>query len=247
MPSPHTVQSIVVAAGRRIAKLPLNYLHAGVSRITTAFALVVMTCMLMGSREAHAVLPIYLCTAPNVTPGSDCTAVTITDWEFRGYIAGNPFPGRYPSLAALIGAVQSAWLTHPYVCSFTPAGTQLDIGGSVAFGPDAIRYQNGTDVFHQHRVTFDEVIGNSSNPCWDQFQNILYVAQDRQIRCPVGYAQVYEKGPPAIGPYCARPWGNFDEAKCPSCGGKGKITKGNPVDIATGDKVQIATDRKSVV
>jgi RHS repeat-associated protein len=212
-------------------------------KLLAALVLTFSASVTLGVRDAQAVAPELLCTAPNVTPGSQCTSFIWTDWSYTGITGfGIPNLSGYDSMSALSTAVQSKVMENIWVCSFTQTGMIFDIGDTPYWGIPPILYDHGVDYLHQNRITFDRVTSDQYHPCGAPAPVTIYVGQDRVVGCPNGFTTVYEAGPPVIGPYCARPWNTVDEQKCSECEKKGIKPFGNPIDSTTGNKIQVETD-----
>jgi RHS repeat-associated protein len=213
------------------------------ARYAVAFALILVANLLLGPREARAAVnPWNVCTPSNVTPGAHCTGLVATDWEYDGVQGYGHPPIHADSLAGLIAAVQADWLSSSNVCSISHTGTALHVPSPILWGPDPIIYLYGVDRLHQHQLTFQVISGVPANPCSTTTSIVVNVAQRRAISCPNEYSLVTDSAPGFI-PYCARPWNAPDRMKCSSCKKEpAQPAVGNPIDVATGNKLQTETD-----
>ena len=97
---------------------------------------------------------------------------------------------------------------------------------------------------HQHRLNYRAKLGAcpATNTPFSNYY--LPMLQERTIKCPSGYALIYSAGPPAIGTLLReKPWAVADPGKCPGC--KGGVTKGNPIEIVSGNKRQRESDYRA--
>ncbi|HET9863902.1 MAG TPA: DUF6531 domain-containing protein, partial [Steroidobacteraceae bacterium] len=193
----------------------------------------------LGATKAHAVDAKYLCNSA----GSQCVSMTPTKWrfypeKFGGYpVPGNPFSS--------FSEAQSALEATFYYCEWTNTGNALDHvpGPWITSGQTSPLLSYGIPYMRQHRMYYTAKL----TPCpasGTPYSNIgLNMLQTRDIKCPSGYTRIYSAGPPVIGPYCANPWSEADPGKCPDC--KGGVNKGNPIEIASGNKRQRESDYRA--
>lgn len=208
-------------------------------RFATIVALVSLAVFSFLPGDAHAVDAKYLCNPS----GSQCVGVTPTDWEFDptrfgGYpVPGNPFSS--------FGEAQAALEASFTYCEWSSIGQNIDyVPGPWITQGTSPKMSYGLPYMHQHRLNYRAKL----SPCPatnTPFSNIyLPMLQTREIKCPSGYTRIYSAGPPVIGPYCANPWVEADPGKCPDdC--KGGVTKGNPIEIASGNKRQRESDYRA--
>jgi YD repeat-containing protein len=213
----------------------------------SACALALFVAAAFFARPAQAVDPQYQCTAPGVTPGSFCTSVYPTPWVYHPEI-NIEGTKNYASLGEIIAAWEAYLPAHTVRCAPTPlTSTTFDVSGP--WSSTSPHYEYGVDIFHQHRLKFLSIVYNNSAPMcgitWADYSTTILVT--RSVVCPVGYTLIYEAGPPVVGPYCALEWDKVDEHKCPGGCGSGQVHKGNPGEVASGNKRQIETDYTGVL
>lgn len=205
-----------------------------------AFAVAAFACLTAVPTPALAVQPQYLCTAPGVTPGSECAAIRISPWRWTGYNLGygKTISGWYHSESAVEQAVHQAF-TAPGATSWCSMTHTSTVNGS----PAAFQYGVG---YRAYDYFYYDVVAHHSNnpPCVQAWQHVPSVQRHRSLSCNAGFTLIYEAGPPAIGPYCARPWGvEAEERSYGNCEG-GALVKGNPCNVTSRNKYHEEVDYK---
>ena len=206
--------------------------------------LILLFAVLFGqavTAPAHAVQAQYLCTAPGVTPGSECVAIRISPWRYSGSTLGysKVVPGYFNSEAAMQQAVWSEFMENPTSwCSMTFDHWHNDSQANASTMGIPTRY---IDQIHWNVIAHT----SDSPPCAASWSFYSTIAKTRTVDCPGGFTAIYEVGPPVVGPYCARPWGTEDlGAQYGSCDAdpSGAVWKGNPCNVATRNKYEAEID-----
>jgi hypothetical protein len=125
-------------------------------------------------------------------------------------------------------------------------------------GSPPVGYTYGVETIYGLRDTLSITrYSNGTPPCASTDNSSVFENFDvqRTVQCPVGWATTYQ-ATPLIGPKCTPPTSPspnlFKQLGCPTCGaalnsggadpGSGRLVKGNPVDVANGNKYQEEVD-----
>ena len=129
-------------------------------------------------------------------------------------------------------------VVSPVPCSFTHTGTTYD------YLPPSLALANATETVNAryHLLNFIDVWTNIA-PCDITKTGPLEIFGQRSLLCPANHVLIYQNSP-RIGPFCGISWWVPDKRKtagCPTCR-PGQVTKGESVDVASGNKYQREDD-----
>ena len=198
------------------------------------------------SQPASADIPaLYACTPapdPNVQAspiGSKCAPAHLGEWRWTSedlaWFSGFG-PRWFNSESEYISTLQSyiQGVTSASWCSVTYQSS----APNPAHGANGVELYKGFEVRRFFNGTFAYIIPPGACNYPPQFFNITYY-QQRPVGCPAGYSLVNDPVTNSQG-YCACPWGT--EA-CPTENEfEGKMCRGNPCDVTTGEKIESQTD-----
>jgi RHS repeat-associated protein len=207
------------------------------SRIFVATAAIVLIALFAGLTPRVAYAQPKTC---GISGTPSCPGAPPTPTPFRYDIEQLTAYGYFDSLDEA-GAAAQILFAPSGACSF------LYTGSPGIIGTPATTYGFQTNVWHQ--LNFSEVV---YEPQCNQQGSIGAVSvATRNVTCPVGEPLSFQAGPPVVGPTCT-PQSNtvleFKASGNPCAGGAGSngLTKGNPCDVANGNKYEAQTDYSGV-
>jgi RHS repeat-associated protein len=228
-------------------------------RRIVAFALLVVTALCLGSPALAT--PHATAKSCGYAGGPSCPATppTVGAWF---YTPAQPFvdvvpPNGFYSVSEVGQWFQASYPTEPEgYCS-----QQLNYGGQDSNPPPA--YFDGLLQHYYATITINQVWSTHLDPSCTYNGSVheQYNAS-RSMYCPTPTNTVYQTNP-TVGPYCVLPGGTPNPPKqagpCCSKGGdsgsansgaadsgSGGTVKGNPVDVANGNKFETETDYAGV-
>ena len=197
------------------------------------------TVWLLTSASAAAQTPPLGC-AP--TGNSNCVAPHLTDYQYLKLTCSTPVYGS--SAQAVMdppsyGSTSCGPITSSGITWATGERKNLDFGGACLGGGSQsmpVINSNGDETLNYYLDHVQRQLDNGSG-CESANYLWAHVRRQRRLACPDGY--FYTSG------YCEMPGSYADTAKDlgKTCPQKGECTVGNPVNVSTGNKYQLETDK----